>query len=272
MRSVLHVLTVVFVLSAGSLAGDESAWTLFDKGLKEFNKGRFDSAERIFEAAARMDARCEDAFYYLGRIKERKGKTQEALANYKRVSDKVPTYSLAAERLGHLALRTGDKEAAVKYFAIYAEARPSANAWMQLASVQLDMRKFEDAEAALKKASEVSSGNLDLTDMYGRLYMETSRFPEALDAYTQIVKKIPMDNTARYLRGVCLQRLEREDEAVQEWETILKRDPYHGLALKALLAVYGSDPSMADRVRDFKVRLQRLAKSKQPARPVKGEK
>jgi tetratricopeptide (TPR) repeat protein len=260
------------LLSAAGLArAEESAWTLLEKGIDEYRKGRPQRAEQILDAAVRMDARCEDAWYYLGRIREDNGNTREAIEAYKKITADFPTYSLAAERLGEIALRAGDKEAACEHFKVHAEARPSANALMQLASVQIELKKYEEAEANLKKAAELSKGNLDVTDLFGRLYLEAGRNEEALAAYSEIVEKIPTDTTARFLRAVCLQRLERRDEAVAEMEQVLVRDPYHGMTLKALIEIYKDESAQAAKVADYKARLQRLAKSKPaPARPVKG--
>lgn len=261
----------LLVLVAGIAEAEESAWTLLQKGIDEFGKGRFQRAEQILDAAVRMDARCEDAWYYLGRIREQKGDARGAISAYKNITADFPTYSLAAERLGELALRAGDKEAALEHFKVHAEARPTANAMMQLASVQIELKKYDDAEASLKKAAELSKGNLDVTDMFGRLYLEAGRNEEALAAYSEIVEKIPSDNTARFLRAVCLRRLERVDEAAAEMENVLAKDPYHALTLKALIEIYGDDPVQAAKVRDYTARLARLAKSKPaPARPVKG--
>jgi tetratricopeptide (TPR) repeat protein len=257
--------------AAGFARAEESAWTLLEKGIEEYRKGRPQRAEQILDAAVRMDARCEDAWYYLGRIREDNGNTREAIEAYKKITKDFPTYSLAAERLGELALKAGDKEAALENFKVHAEARPTANSLMQLASVQIELKKFEDAEASLKKAAELSKGNLDVTDLFGRLYLEAGKNEEALAAYSEIVEKIPSDNTARFLRAVCLQRLERHEEAVAEMEQVLLKDPYHAMTLKALIAAYKDEPAQASKVKDYQNRLARLAKSKPaPARPVKG--
>jgi len=260
------------VLSAAGLArAEESAWTLLEKGIDEYGKGRPQRAEQILDAAVRMDARCEDAWYYLGRIREDKGDTREAIEAYKKITADFPTYSLAAERLGELSLRAGDKEAAMGYFKVHADARPTPNALMQLASVQIELKKYDDAETSLKKAAELSKGNLDVMDLFGRLYLEAGRNEEALAAYSEIVEKIPNDNTARFLRALCLQRLDRMDEAVAEMEQVLVKDPYHAMTLKALIEIYKDEPAQASKVKDYRLRLERLAKSKPaPARPVKG--
>jgi tetratricopeptide (TPR) repeat protein len=272
MRKISLGLALLVAVAGPARGADESAWTLLEKGIQEYQKGRLQRAAQILDAAVRMDTRCEDAWYYLGRIHEDQGDVRQATEDYKKVTEKFPTYSLAAERLGEFALRAGDKEAAATYFKIHADARPTSNALMQLASVQIELKKYDDAEASLKKAAELSKGNLDVTDLFGRLYLEAGRNEEALAAYEQILQKIPSDNTARFLHAVCLQRLDRKEEAVAEMEQILVKDPYHALALKALIQVYGDDPAQAAKVKDYTARLARLAKSKPaPARPVKGE-
>jgi tetratricopeptide (TPR) repeat protein len=258
------------VAASGLVAAEESAWTLLEKGIEEYRKGRPARAEQILDAAVRMDTRCQDAWYYLGRIREERGDARQAIEAYKNITPEFPTHSLAAERLWHLALRAGDKEAAAAHFKVHADARPSAPALMQLASVQIELKKYEEAEQSLKKAAEMSKGNLDVTEMFGRLYLESDRKEEALAAYTEIVEKIPSDTTARFLRSVCLRRLERADEANAELEQLLTRDPYHALALRALIEAYQDDPSQGAKVNDYVARLKRLAKSKPaPARPVK---
>ncbi|HEX5136066.1 MAG TPA: tetratricopeptide repeat protein [Planctomycetota bacterium] len=270
MRKIIWSLAMLIPVS-GIARAEESAWTLLEKGIDEYRKGRPQRAEQILDAAVRMDARCEDAWYYLGRIREDKGDTRQAVEAYNKITKDFPTFSLAAERLGDLALKAGDKEAALEHFKVHAEARPTANALMQLASVQIDLKKYDDAEASLKKAAELSKGNLDVTDLFGRLYLEAGRNEDALAAYTEIVQKIPADNTARFLRALCLQRLDRCDEAVAEMDQVLAKDPYHAMTLKALIALYKDDPAQASKVKDYQTRLARLAKSKPaPARPVKG--
>ena len=85
--------------AAGFSRAEESAWTLLEKGIEEYRKGRPQRAEQILDAAVRMDARCEDAWYYLGRIREDRGDTREAIDAYKKITKEFPTHSLAAERL-----------------------------------------------------------------------------------------------------------------------------------------------------------------------------
>ncbi|MHC4548788.1 MAG: tetratricopeptide repeat protein [Planctomycetota bacterium] len=250
---------------------EESAWTLLDKGLKEYRKGQLTRAEKLFDAAVRLDARCEDAYYYLGLINEKKRMPRQAEAFYKKISKKYPTYSLAAERMGQMALQQGDKKQALEQFQIFAKERPSGRAHMQVASVQLDLKAYKEAEASLAEAKKFFHDDLDLVEMYGRLYMETERYAEALDAYKTIIKKIPVDNMARYMCATCLQRLTREEEAVREFQAVLERDPYHAMTLRTLIRLYEGDPSKRSEVAEYRKRLKLLAKSKPKVRRVSGK-
>lgn len=270
----MRKLTVAAALSlcASLVIAEESAWTLLDRGLKEMRKGRLSRAERILEAAIKKDGRCEDAYYYLGVISEKKRLPRQAKAYFTKVTDKSPTHSLAAERLGQMALRQGDKEKALEHFQVYVKDRPTGQGHMQVATVQLDLKQYKEAELSLNEAKKTLRGNLDLVEMYGRLYLETERFREALEAYQTIVRTIPIDNRARYLCGNCLERLDRPADAEREYRQVLKRDPYHVLTLRALVRLYADDRSRSAEVADYKKRLKAIAKNPPKVRRVSGKK
>jgi tetratricopeptide (TPR) repeat protein len=263
---------VALMLCATFVWAEESAWTLLDRGLKEMRKGRLDRAERLFEASIKRDSRCEDAFYYLGVISEKKKLHRQAEGYFKKVTDKSPTYSLAAERLGQMALRKGDKEKALEYFLIHVKDRPTGQGYLQVATVQIDLKKYKEAELTLAEAKKTLRGNLDLVEMYGRLYLETERYRKALEAYQTIVKTIPIDTRARFLCGNCLERLDRMADAEREYRKVLEHDPYHALTLRALIRLYADDSSKSDEVDDYRKRLKALAKNPPRVRRVSGKK
>ena len=260
------------MLCATFVWAEESAWTLLDQGLKEMRKGRLSRAERLFDAAIKRDGRCEDAYYYLGVINEKKKLHRKAEALFLKVTDKSPTHSLAAERLGQSALRKGDKEKALGHFLVYIKDRPTGPGHMQVATVQIDLKKFKEAELSLAEAKKTLRGNLDLAEMYGRLYLETERYEEALKSYRKIVKTIPIDNRARFLCGNCLERLGRPADAKRKYREVLTRDPYHRLTLHALVRLYADDRSKSAEVAEYRKRLKALAKHPPKVRRVSGKK
>jgi tetratricopeptide (TPR) repeat protein len=234
-------------------------------------KGRVERAERLFDAAIRRDARCEDAYYYLGLVNEKKRMHRKAEAYFAKVTDKSPTFGLAAERLGQIALRKGEREKALQHFLVHIKDRPSGQGHMQVATVQLDLKKYKEAELSLAEAKKTLRGNLDLAEMHGRLYLETERYKEALESYRAILSKIPIDNRARFLCGNCLERLDRIDDAKREYRKVLESDPYHSLTLKALIRLYGDDRAKRAEVTEYKKRLKALRNHPPRVRRVSGK-
>ncbi len=265
-------MTVLVAVAFSSTAQAESAWTLLEKGIKSFQKKKYDRAEQYLTAARRMNAKCYDALYYLGAIYQKRGDHKTAEKAYAKVPKDAPTFALACGRLGHIALKKGDFKAAEERFTVLAKAQPTTNSWMQVAAVQMPQERYKEAEASIAEAAKFSKGNLDLTELKARLYMETKRFPEALKCYTEILEKIPVDSTARYLRGYCLNELKRSREALAEWNKVLEKDPWHQMTLGALIQAYEEDAGKEELVAEYQRRIEILKKNPPKVRRVSGSK
>jgi len=272
MRSRILRVAAVLLLGAGLARAEESAWTLLEKGIQAYRNGKAKRAEGLFKAALRHNGRCHDAYFYLGLLAERRGEPERALALYRRIDQEFPTYSLAAERRGHIALARGNREEAVREFELLAEKRPSAAAFLQLAAVEIDLKRYDDATETLDEAGKWTKNNVELLELRARLLMETGRFAEALDRYTRILEILPVDTSARYLRGTCLERLGRTAEALREYETVLERDPFHKLCLLRTIRLLEKEPDRAEQVARYKRRLEALAKGAPRVREVSGKK
>ncbi len=257
-------------LVSGLAEAEESAWTLLKKGLKLYRHKRYNDAEHCFRAAADMDSRCGDAHYYLGVLAERKGASKEAKKHYARIQKESSVHSLAAERVGMMALKAGDLKTAEEKLAIVCKDRPSAGAWMQLAAIQLDAEKYKEAEKSLAAGEKLSKDNLDLVELKGRLFMETDRPKDAVVAYSRILKVISVDNNARYLRGTAYLELDRSVDARADFDEVLKRDPWHAGTLRALIRMYKDDPTMSARVKEYRKRLAILKKHPPKVRQASG--
>jgi len=236
----MRKLILVVALAAAAAPGGEGAWGAFEQGLKAYRSGDFAAAEAAMRAALAQDPRVEDAHFYLGLCLERKGDAG-AKASFGKVTEAYPTYALAQERLGHLCLKAKDLEGACRHFEAAVKARPSADGWLQLGVVETDRKRYAEAEAALRKAEELSQGNLDVQDALARVYLETERFGDALARYDAIVKAMGTDTGARMGRAACLKRLDRPAEAAEELQALLKLDPLHTGALALLVELWAGD-------------------------------
>jgi tetratricopeptide (TPR) repeat protein len=258
-------------LCAGLASADDGVWPRFQAGVKAYHRGDFEAAQASFESVVRRQSKFGDAHYYLGVLAERRNDLRGAVRRFKSVETKWPMYVPSQQRLGQIALRLRDQESALHYLGNVVAVRPTVNAWMQLAALQLDMKKHKDAEASLKACAKLTKGNLSVIELEARLYVETGRHKMAHDAYSTILKVMPRDATVRYLRALCLIELGLSSDAVREMEAVLKYDPYHKGAIHHLLKTYAHDPVREKQVAELQARLERLRKHPPKVRQVSGK-
>ena len=254
-------IALTLTLGFGTSRADESAWSLLEKGRTHLAAQEKEKAATCFEAAVKRDARCADAWYYLGRLAEERSDSAKARECYTQVSSDFPLFAPAQGRLGHLALRAGDRQAALAHLLASAEARPSAEAWIQVAGVQLDLRQHEEAGKSLDQASKLVSGDAKIDALRARLAFETNRFTDAEKAFADLWRRFPRDTSSGFMLGLTRLKLERADEAAETFVQVLERDPYHKASIQALLELWGGDEGRAKTVTELKARLQAIKNS-----------
>ncbi len=74
-----------------------------------FDKKDLDRAERLAAQASAADRDSPLALYLIGRVREAKGRPNEASKEYERALKMRPTFMPAVMRLGEIAERNGDK-------------------------------------------------------------------------------------------------------------------------------------------------------------------
>ena len=255
------VILGILLVAGTTLSADESAWTMLRKGREYFSNGDFRRAKPCFESAIRRDARCTQAYYYLGRIYESKHQSSDAVKAYEAVPEQDPTYSLAQDRLGQIALRAGDRKKAAEHIEKSVEARPSLDGWLQLATILMEIEEFKKAESALAKAAKMTKGDVALDELRARLYVATERYDKALSLFESISKRFPRDSNARCMAALCLSRLDRPGEAEAAWLEVLEKDPFHKASIQLLLSLWQDDASKDERVADLEKRLEMIRNS-----------
>lgn len=262
MKARVITIAAAVLFGAGAVRADEpSAWDLLESGIAAHRRGDSRRAKECFEGALAKDPRCEDCHYYLGILRAKSGDAKGAIAAFQKVSDKYPTYALAQGELGNLALKLKDNESAATYFENSAKARESVDSWMQLATVQMDLKRFEAAEASLAAAEKMTKKNYRLVELWARLYLESNRPEKAVERYAELVERFPKDPIPRHMRGLCYLDMERTAEAVADFRAVLEMDPFHTGAIHALRSLWKDDPSRERDVADLDRRLAALKKS-----------
>lgn len=83
--------------------------------------------------------------------------------------------------------------------------------------------------------------NLDAWIKLGNIYMDSGRFPGAIDAYRKALELDPKNVNVRVDMGTCYRYSGRPDRAVEEYRKALKHDPNHLYGHKNLGIVLAFD-------------------------------
>lgn len=258
----------ILIWLAAAVAAEESGWSQFQRARALEEAGETGRAEALYRACVQNSPKVKDAYYYLGVLLERKGDAKSAAELYEQVTDEYPTYAFAQSRLGQIALEGKDAKRAAECFERAAASAPTLDSCLQLASIRMDLREFEKAEAALGKAESFCPKDLRLAEAWGRLYMESKRHDLALKRFDAIVAEFPADARIHFLRAICLEKLDKKPLAVAALEAGLKVDPADPLILKRLIALYGDDPSRSADREMLRKRLEWIQQHPPKARPM----
>src|SRR2546422_8977618 len=100
-----------------------------------------------------------------------------------------------------------------------------AEAFYQLAQVDLDLHQWNEAYAALQQAVELEPGRLDVHLDLGRLYLAAGEFRKAEDEASFILEREPRNVGAYQLLGGSLAARQQNDRAIQAFAKAAELSP-----------------------------------------------
>jgi tetratricopeptide (TPR) repeat protein len=179
----------------------ESDEIRFSLGILALKLERWDAARGHFQALLRMQKRQDEAAFYLGRIDEKQGKSEQAIAWYRKVED------------GNLWL----------------------DAQGRIAGLLADQGKLDEAQALLERLrQEVPERAVDFFLLEAELLREKSS-PDAVRAlFVRALKLHPDDVDLLYAHALFAANQGEVAAAERDLNNILKQDPKHADALNAL--------------------------------------
>jgi putative PEP-CTERM system TPR-repeat lipoprotein len=152
--------------------------------------------------------------YYLA-----KQNPQQALTIAREAQTANPDSLAALELLGKVQMAAGQKENAAASFAqLLAKAPTIVAAYLELAGVQMELRRFGDARSTLSKGLTRLPGNVALLDALGRLELAEGKLDEALKHAQQITALQPKAIAGHVLEGDVLLQRNRVAEAARAFE------------------------------------------------------
>lgn len=186
------------------------------------------------------------------------GRTADARAAFSEVTDRKPDNTRALLGLGQCAFQEGQWDAAMSiaqqviaqtganFAAYYLMCRAARLAGM----LEFAIEAYRKADTLIEKTIETTPDSPEGYYLRGELNFAQEDLPRALEAYRAAEDRVHPEKS--YLaygehfgrldiiakRGLCLQRLGREDAAREAGELILKADPEHRVGQ---LLYYGPD-------------------------------
>ena len=250
--------------NAVRLAPDEVEW-LHLLGYLYEQTGRLEEAAERFVAARRVGPHDHAAVARLADVLLRLNRLRDAREQFQRIAGTFP--GIAQNGLGEIALREGRFGEAIAHFRAALERVPQAvSIHYSLAMAYRGLGRLDDARSHLQRRGP---GGITIGDpivdglrtlvrgerglvLQGRRAYEDGRFQEAADAFGQAVGVAPESVDARANLGLALLRLGDTEDAVEQFESVLRLDAGNAVARASLgmvMARQGRDPEAADHLR-----------------------
>jgi len=200
-------------------------------GLVDCLEGAPSLAREHLRRAVELDPELVNGWLLLGLIAESEEDLAEAEECMRRAALLEPNAHLARARLASLATARGDYEAALPELRAWAAAQPGESApLLYLASAEIELEEWGEAAEVLDRALALEPQSAALHRRRGDLCRRTGDRTRAEFHYAQALELDPDDEETRLKHALLLADLERTDDALEELNEILRRDPMNAAA------------------------------------------
>jgi len=188
--------------------------------------GDFERAVEQFRAAIAADNQFVEGHYNLARALSELGRFDEALAEFKATAQIDPGYALAYMGAGDVFAAGSAVDLAIESYQRAINADPNLMAaYMRLASIYVSTGEYNRGIDLLLEARELAPANSEIVSMAGRAAIAKRDFALAVDLLGQAVRLDTLHLLNRNDLASALMLDERKDEAIAEWEWILRHSP-----------------------------------------------
>lgn len=246
-REVLAALTPAFVQT---LRGTDLRQAYILMGDSHDRLGRADAAVSDYQLGVSLFPKNVDLLSRQGMLLHREGLDEQAKPLLLRVIAIEPKHGTAHTGLAEIDRKLGFLSRSAEHYEIALESLDArADLWRDYAEVLLDLREFKTADLALRKALELEPKNPDARVLLAFARHEQGDMAGAVDDLDAAVG-LGAGVGARRAKALFLLEGGRLDEARSEADAILKEVPGDGAALwvraRARLAVGDSDSALRD--------------------------
>lgn len=162
--------------------------------------GRPEEAVAQYSKAISLSADFPDAYNNLGGLLLSAGRVDEAVANFEKALQFSPDYAEAHSNLGAALAQQGQIERALPHMQKSVEYKPNdANGRRNLALALYRMGRVKEAVPQAEQAVKLAgSRDPNMLALLSRLYAESGRMPEAVDAARRALALVPNPSSFQF--------------------------------------------------------------------------
>ncbi|HEX5420848.1 MAG TPA: tetratricopeptide repeat protein [Gammaproteobacteria bacterium] len=202
-----------------------------------------DTAENLFRDLSNQDRFRDEAFYYLGRIAEKRDQPLQATRNYSRVTQGSHAVEAQARTAEIMLKSMHNGDGALRHLQEFGEANPRFETPMLVARSQLlvEMKRPEDALSLLNSALSDNPQDAGLQEAHAQLYVALAQDAEQRHAYDEAqhyidegLERHPNHRSLLYSEALLLQDRGDIQKSAQVLEGLAKNYPDDPTVLNAL--------------------------------------
>ena len=197
--------------------------------------GRTDEALAHYRKALELSPNRADAHYNLGIVLEGLGRTDEALAHYQKALELDTNHAKAHNNLGVLLKSIGRTDEALAHYLEASRIAPRfGDVQYNLGSLLDDMGRTDEALAHYLEALELNANPAETHYNLGILLAKMGRIDEAVVHYQKALELNPNHVDAHNNLGILLANMGQADAAIAHFRKALETSPHAVRVLKNL--------------------------------------
>ncbi len=195
-------------------------------GTLSFFDGDIKATETAFQNARSLDPKFAPAYAALGALHWAKNDLKQAEADFKTAADLSPVRSSRRLEYAQFKIQTGNPAAAKILLEDMAKNTPDyIPAWIGLAKIALDGKKFDDCDASLKKVLARDPNNYDALLLNGLLEITRGETAAAITDMERMVKAFPEAARVHYQLGMAYFLNDESEKGMGSLNKALNLDP-----------------------------------------------
>lgn len=173
-------------------AGADSVAASLAEGHMALAQQQWDAAEAAYSKAAQLRPTAPQPIVALVQLDMRRGRLGHAQSRLEALLKNTPDHPYAAGLLGELLLTKGESAAAVAHLETAAHVNPTwTTPWADLARVRYAQQQMGEGDAALRNGLEASPENEQLRLMLAMSLTVQHRYDDAITQYETVLRHAP---------------------------------------------------------------------------------